>query len=123
MPPRPPVYKPWRRTSAIELTGKKVQILCGPGNNGGDGAALALQLASLGVQTDVILFGTVSDTSGDARHNFEAVSQLANKSASPAELNFIECRDAKQWQVIASDSCVYDVIVDALFGTGSETTA
>ena len=101
-----------------QLTGKNVQILCGPGNNGGDGAALALQLASRGVQTDVILFGTISDTSGDARYNFEAVSQLANKSASPVELNFIECWDAKQWQMIASDSSNYDVIVDALFGTG-----
>ena len=101
-----------------ELTRKKVQILCGPGNNGGDGAALALQLSSRGVQTDVILFGIVSDSSGDARHSFEAVSQLANQSASTSQLNFIECRDAKQWQGIASDSCVYDVIVDALFGIG-----
>jgi NAD(P)H-hydrate epimerase len=103
-----------------DLTGKKIQILCGPGNNGGDGATLARQLASHQVQTDVILFGSMDNTSDDARHNFEAVSRLANVNASAqaANLNFIECRDAAQWQQIAANASVYDVIVDALFGTG-----
>jgi hydroxyethylthiazole kinase-like uncharacterized protein yjeF len=108
------------RSFGGDLTGKKIQILCGPGNNGGDGAALARQLASHRVQTAVILFGSVHNTSDDARHNFEAVSRLAigNASAQAAHLNFTECRDATHWQQIAEDTSVYDVIVDALFGTG-----
>src|SRR5258705_13141943 len=36
-----------------DLSGKKAQILCGPGNNGGDGAALGLELARAGVHADV----------------------------------------------------------------------
>ncbi|MEP6741111.1 MAG: NAD(P)H-hydrate dehydratase [bacterium] len=102
------------------LGGKKIQILCGPGNNGGDGAALARQLTSLNVRTDVIVFGSVRDTSGDARHNFEAVSGLGSPGTLPqaAHSSFIECRDAKQWQEIAAAASSYDVIVDALFGTG-----
>ncbi|MEP6718333.1 MAG: NAD(P)H-hydrate dehydratase [bacterium] len=100
-----------------DLSGKKVQILCGPGNNGGDGAALARQLASQQVQTDVILFGSISDTNGDARHNFAALADL-KLPRQTLPLNFIECGDAKEWQQLAPDASVYDVIVDALFGTG-----
>ena len=99
------------------LSGKRIQILCGPGNNGGDGAALARQLAAHQVQTDVILFGNVSDTSGDARYNFEALANLKT-SDEATHLDFSECRDAKQWQELKSNALVYDVIVDALFGTG-----
>lgn len=100
-----------------ELADKKIQILCGPGNNGGDGAALARQLASQRVQTDVILFGSISDTTGDARHNFETLAEL-KLSGQSLPINFIECHDPENWTQLARDASVYDVIVDALFGTG-----
>ncbi len=100
-----------------DLSARKIQILCGPGNNGGDGAAIARQLSSLDVQIDVILFGKVDDTHGDARHNFEALANL-NSSDRVADLNFIECPNSKQWREIAAGASSYDVIVDALFGTG-----
>ncbi len=99
------------------LTGKKIQILCGPGNNGGDGGALALKLAPLKVQTDVILFANVSDTKGDARQNFEALSRLA-ESNQVDHLSFVEWGNAKEWRGSVNNSPTYDVIVDALFGTG-----
>jgi hydroxyethylthiazole kinase-like uncharacterized protein yjeF len=99
------------------LVEKRMQILCGPGNNGGDGAALARQLDSHGVQMDVILFGSVSDTSGDARQNFEVLSNL-NRPDSARRLNFIECHDSEHWLKIAAAAPSYDVIVDSLFGTG-----
>ncbi|HBB89581.1 MAG TPA: bifunctional ADP-dependent NAD(P)H-hydrate dehydratase/NAD(P)H-hydrate epimerase [Blastocatellia bacterium] len=98
-----------------DLTGRKIQILCGPGNNGGDGAALARQLSSLAVHIDVILFGKLDDTQGDARHNFQA---LANTSNPVAHLDFSECHDSRKWQDIVAAAPSYDVIVDALFGTG-----
>jgi hydroxyethylthiazole kinase-like uncharacterized protein yjeF len=102
---------------AGDLSGKRIQILCGPGNNGGDGAALARQLAAQGVQVEVIFFGSLSDTTGDARHNFEALSDLTT-SAQVAHLNFVECRDLARWHELAAGKSSYDVIVDALFGTG-----
>lgn len=104
------------------LANKKARILCGPGNNGGDGAGLARALARVGVQTDLILFGRVADTKGDARTNFEIVRRLASFEAGskvkPAPLSFIECATVSDWEEVARPRKAYDIIVDALFGTG-----
>ncbi len=52
------------------LARQRVRVLCGRGNNGGDGAALARALWLAGAQPDVVLFGRVEETQGDARTNF-----------------------------------------------------
>jgi ADP-dependent NAD(P)H-hydrate dehydratase / NAD(P)H-hydrate epimerase len=105
-----------------KLSGKKALVLCGRGNNGGDGAALARGLTRAGVHCDVVLFGRVSETSGDARTNFNAVSHLASfgagSASSPAPLTFLECADVTSWEQIAPSRKTYDLIADALFGTG-----
>jgi len=107
---------------AEDLNGKKALVLCGKGNNGGDGAAIARHLSQLGVHSDVILFGKLADTTGDAQTNLEAVSHLAafeaGSSASPAPLTFAECEDIATWEQLARPRKTYDLIVDALFGTG-----
>lgn len=95
---------------------KSILVFCGPGNNGGDGAATARLLALAGAQVDVVLFGEVKSTKGDARTNFEKV-------ASPAgdiNLRFFECVSADQWHGLARNQLArpYDSVVDALFGTG-----
>ena len=104
------------------LANKKARILCGPGNNGGDGAALARALARLGLQVDLILFERVEDTKGDARINFEIVRRLASFEAGsnvkPAPVSFLECATVSEWEEIARPRKAYDIIVDALFGTG-----
>lgn len=104
------------------LANKTVRILCGPGNNGGDGAALARALARDGVRTDVILFGRVDDTKGDARANFDIVRRLASFEAGsnikPSPLSLVECASVSDWEEVARPRKTYDVIVDALFGTG-----
>jgi ADP-dependent NAD(P)H-hydrate dehydratase / NAD(P)H-hydrate epimerase len=105
-----------------ELSGKKALVLCGKGNNGGDGAALARGLTRAGVHCDVVLFGRTSETSGDARTNFDAVSHLASfgagSASTPAPLTFLECCDVTSWEQIAPSRKNYDLIADALFGTG-----
>jgi hydroxyethylthiazole kinase-like uncharacterized protein yjeF len=107
---------------AEELQGKTALVLCGKGNNGGDGAAIARRLTQLGVHCDVILFGKLLDTSGDARTNLDAVSRLAafeaGSSSKPAPLTFSECEGIATWEQLARPRKTYDVIIDALFGTG-----
>jgi ADP-dependent NAD(P)H-hydrate dehydratase / NAD(P)H-hydrate epimerase len=104
------------------LEGKKARVLCGRGNNGGDGAALARQLARVGVHTDVVLFGRVADTKDDARTNFEAVKRLAGFDAGsislPPPLSFVECTSVSAWENLARPRRSYDILIDALFGTG-----
>ena len=105
-----------------ELAGLRARVLCGKGNNGGDGAALARGLCRAGVQCDVVLFGKFSETTGDAHTNFESVRRLASFEAgspeAPTPLTFIECESVGAWEEIAKPRRTYDVIVDALFGTG-----
>jgi NAD(P)H-hydrate epimerase len=105
-----------------QLEGKKALVVCGKGNNGGDGAALARGLSRSGVHCDVVLCGALAETAGDARTNFEATSRLASfeagSASAPPPLTFIECADVAEWEQVAPHRTTYDLIVDALFGTG-----
>jgi hydroxyethylthiazole kinase-like uncharacterized protein yjeF len=103
------------------VAGKSILVLCGRGNNGGDGAATARLLALAGAKVDVVLFGRIQDTRGDARTNFENVQNLA----SGAPVKFFECRSDDEWKTLRNNELGngetaehYAVVVDALFGTG-----
>src|SRR6266851_4603515 len=51
------------------VKGKSILILCGKGNNGGDGAAIARLLHLSGADVEVVLLGKIADCQGDARAN------------------------------------------------------
>lgn len=106
-----------------DLRDKSVLVLCGRGNNGGDGAALARSLCNAGARVDLLLFGRVEETKGDARTNFEIVRNLNGfvdgEPTLSNPLQFSECLEVHVWNDICwvwAHKC--DVIVDALFGTG-----
>ena len=104
------------------LQGKTALVLCGRGNNGGDGAALARILWTMGAKADIVLFGRVEDTVGDARTNFEIVQHLASFEAGsgerPSGVSFVQCETVAAWEEIAGRRRGYDLLVDALLGTG-----
>ncbi|HBR57857.1 MAG TPA: bifunctional ADP-dependent NAD(P)H-hydrate dehydratase/NAD(P)H-hydrate epimerase, partial [Blastocatellia bacterium] len=72
------------------IRGKTAVILCGSGNNGGDGAALARILWTLGANCSVFLVGNLAKTKGDAFTNFNAVKTISEaKKNSDARENFL----------------------------------
>src|SRR5829696_5586095 len=103
---------------------KSILIMCGRGNNGGDGAALSRILWSQGADVEVCLFGQVENTNGDARTNFETLRKIAdaeNFEVEQSDLAFEEISSLEEW--LDYDTLNFqgddpDVIVDALFGTG-----
>src|ERR1700716_2582875 len=64
-----------------ELLGRQVAVLCGRGNNGGDGFVVARTLAQRGVDVSVFLMGRVADVRGDARTNLEILGRLGRPVA------------------------------------------
>jgi ADP-dependent NAD(P)H-hydrate dehydratase / NAD(P)H-hydrate epimerase len=93
-----------------ELGSSRVAVLCGRGNNGGDGFVVARTLAQRGLDALVFLFGRVADVRGEARTNLEILGRLG--------LTVVEITDEQEWELHFSDISQCDLIVDALFGTG-----
>ena len=89
---------------------RRVAVLCGKGNNGGDGLVAARYLRAAGVAPRVCLFGNPKELHGDAGAN------LARYLETGATIIAIEDEAARQraWPAVADS----EVIVDALLGTG-----
>jgi NAD(P)H-hydrate epimerase len=92
------------------LSGRRVAVLCGRGNNGGDGMVVARTLRQRNLDVLVFLVGRVADVKGDARTKLESLGQLA--------LPVVEVTDEADWERQAAAIGSRDLIVDALFGTG-----
>jgi len=76
-----------------------ILVLCGPGNNGGDGFIAARLLSAAGRDVEVVLFGSPGDLKGDA-------AMAAQRWRGPVK--------TKLDQAVTASTCV----VDAIFGAG-----
>jgi NAD(P)H-hydrate epimerase len=95
----------------------KVLILCGHGNNGGDGFAIARHLTNRGFNVCVVFVGSLDKIAGDAKINFEIIQKLAAKESN-LKL-FINPKSLKR--IINLFDEPFDIVVDALLGTGLNT--
>jgi hydroxyethylthiazole kinase-like uncharacterized protein yjeF len=93
-----------------ELASRKVLVLCGKGNNGGDGLVVARRLRERGASPRVILFAEPSAMGGDAAINLKAWQQGGG------ELQVVTGNTA--WDAARGVLAEADLIVDALLGTG-----
>ena len=93
-----------------DLNERHVAILCGRGNNGGDGFVIARTLAQRGVEISVFLLGSAADVKGDARTNLEVLARLG--------LSVIEVSDSQAWELHFAEFSACTLVVDAIFGTG-----
>ena len=83
---------------------RRIVVVCGPGNNGGDGYVMARLAREAGLAVDVLSLGTVEKMQGD--------TVAARKKCKSAGVSIKEF----QPDVFAG----HDVIVDALLGIGLE---
>lgn len=88
----------------------RVAVLCGRGNNGGDGFVVARTLIQRGIDTSVFVIGTVADVRGDARTNLDTLGRLG--------VTVVEIGDEQTWELHFSEISQCSLIVDAIFGTG-----
>lgn len=91
------------------VDGKRVVVVCGAGNNGGDGFVVGRHLLARGARVEAWLAGEPTKMTADCRANYDAFVGLGGRvdAVAPAAL------DPLRVALAASD-----VVVDALFGTG-----
>jgi NAD(P)H-hydrate epimerase len=99
------------RLQRLHTSGGRFLILCGLGNNGGDGFVMARHLQNAGVAADVVHFGTIEQLPADARTNAQVWAKCGPLWTTPATGEL----DVEVRQVIAG---ARGWVVDALFGTG-----
>jgi len=87
------------------ITGKRVDILAGKGNNGGDGYVIARVLHALGARVRVWATGLAEDMSPDAAHHRRLLETLVDQA-----LTLQPLADITPLRT--------DLYVDALLGTG-----
>lgn len=87
----------------------RVAILCGAGNNGGDGYVMARHLRLRGAEVQVFMLAPRERIRGDALVNLDAAEKL--------DVPFAWLDDAVPGD-LAEQLADYDCVVDALLGTG-----
>jgi NAD(P)H-hydrate epimerase len=92
--------------SVVTLADASVAIVCGGGNNGGDGLAVARHLHNRGAHVDLVLAAAPAKLRGEALVNWQIVAAMG-----------IENVDFHDSEDIVNPHAV-DVVVDGLFGTG-----
>jgi len=93
-----------------DLLEDQVAVLCGRGNNGGDGFVVSRTLAQRSVSVSVFLLGSVADVRGDARTNLEVLGRLG--------VTVVEIADSQAWELHGPEVTDCPLIIDAIFGTG-----
>jgi ADP-dependent NAD(P)H-hydrate dehydratase / NAD(P)H-hydrate epimerase len=94
-----------------ELAKRRIVVLCGKGNNGGDGFVVARLLKQLGATPHVILFAAPESVQGDAALNMERWRHSGS--------DFHSITDVGGWRGHERTLLEgQEIIVDALLGTG-----
>lgn len=99
------VFEEWPDLAA---TSHRAVVLCGPGNNGGDGFVVARLLKEWGWEVEVFLYGDPAKLPPDARVNYERWRALGE----------VQELTGEAIDGYGEDNPGTKLAVDALFGTG-----
>ncbi len=91
----------------VGIQDKNFVIICGSGNNGGDGLVVARKLISNGGNVTVYMPGNPKKFKGAAKFNYDIAKKL--------KIKILSLNDPKKIKSKLDD---YDLIIDAVFGTG-----
>lgn len=97
------------RNVGSRIEGARIHVLCGAGNNGGDGFVAARSLLNMGARVRVTLLTPPERIEGDARLFLRAIAKMGAPIATLTE-------DDVKKLALGLNTC--DVIVDAMLGTG-----
>lgn len=97
-------------TRFLNVSRRRIVILCGKGNNGGDGFVVARHLLAVGAKPSVFLFAAPDEMRGDAAANLKRWQEVSR------ELQIV--RSAGEWQALKASVASADIVIDALLGTG-----
>lgn len=86
-----------------------IAVLCGRGNNGGDGFVVARMLRARGLKPRVLLFADPADVKGDAAVNLKRL-----QTSGPPEV----VATAETWSEVCPTLEGATLVIDALLGTG-----
>jgi NAD(P)H-hydrate epimerase len=95
------------------LGNSHVVILCGRGNNGGDGYVMARYLHEAGLKITVAILSESDRVSGDALINLEIIRNMG--------LEIQEVPDTERWVTFNSTMRDCDLIIDGMLGTGLDS--
>jgi hydroxyethylthiazole kinase-like uncharacterized protein yjeF len=93
--------------SEFGIEAKRFVVVCGSGNNGGDGLVLGRKLLSAGAKVHIFLLGDRRKFKGAAKTNMEIADKLP-----------LDIEEVRSLGSLASTISRCDAIVDAIFGTG-----
>lgn len=101
------------------VEGKRVLILCGKGNNGGDGLALARTLFNRGFKIDLYILSEEFKTP-ESQQNYELIKKLQNHNLdNRLKVNILDKQISFEKDLFI-DLLQADCVVDALLGVGLE---
>ena len=93
-----------------ELKNKKVGIVAGRGNNGGDGFVIARCLAQKGIKATIYILSKRAAIKGDAAANLNLLD--------PLSIPVVEIPDRKAFSTHRTSMLHQEIWVDAILGTG-----
>jgi NAD(P)H-hydrate epimerase len=98
-------------TEALKIAkrGKRIAVLCGKGNNGGDGFVTARHLLASGFKPAVFLAGDIHEVKEEAGINLTILRKLKQKIIEVNKNNF---------KRVKKEILKCDLIIDALLGVG-----